>query len=136
MRNKTLTFFLFVGLFVLASFSAKAQSTATVYGKLTDTDNEPIEGVTISILGSPQAPELSDAGGNYSYSIPADKEVTIVFTSINHKPTQKTVKLAANQKTELNQSMIFKNTLIEVEVTDNNRFHPEQLLYKDQLLNF
>ncbi len=124
MREKELKFFLFVGIFLFLSINVWAQSTATVYGKIKDESNEPIEGVTVSIASSSQAPVISDAGGGYSIQITADKDVTIVFTSINHKQEQKTLKLSANQKFEFNKSLVFKNTLIEVEVTDNNRFHP------------
>ncbi len=118
--------FLFVFFFIFSSFVSVAQSTATIYGKITDADNEPIEGVTISILGSPQAPIISEANGTYSYTVPADKEVTIVFTNVNYTQEQKTIQLVANQKFQFNKSLIFKNNLGEVEVTDNNRFHPVQ----------
>ncbi len=124
MIAKLIRFFLFSGVLILSSFSVKAQNTATVFGKITDADNEPIEGVTISILGSPQPPIMSSSDGSYSYTVPADKEITVLFTSINHTPDQKTVKLTSNQKFELNKSLIFKNTFTEVVVTDNNRFHP------------
>ncbi|MGQ0827012.1 MAG: TonB-dependent receptor [Bacteroidota bacterium] len=99
-----------------------AQNTATVFGKITNTDNEPVEDVSVSILGSPQAPVYTNKNGEFTYSIPADKEVIIVFYSLSHIQQQRTVQLKPNERLEMNRVITFKNQITTVEVTDNNRF--------------
>jgi len=108
--------------FIFCSFYAVSQSTATVYGKITDEENDPIEDVTVSILGSSHAPAYTNAKGEYKFTIPADKEITIVFYSISHTQWQRTVKLSPNEKLELNHTLVFKNQFKEIEVIDENRF--------------
>ena len=82
----------------IASLTIVAQKTATVYGVINDDSNNPIEDVSISVSGSSQAPVYTDKKGAYSYLIPAEKEVTIVFSSLSHKVTKQIVKLSENEK--------------------------------------
>ncbi len=107
---------------MFACVSAYSQNTATVFGRITNNENEPIEDVSISILGSSQVATFTNKSGEYSYSIPADKDVVIVFYNINHLQEQKSIRVAANQKLELNKTLVFKNNIKEIEITDNNRF--------------
>ncbi len=107
---------------IISSFCAFSQSTATVYGKITDEENDPIEDVTVSILGSAHSPTYTNSKGEYKFTVPADKEITIVFYSISHSQWQRTVKLAPNEKLEINHSLVFKNEFSTIEVVDENRF--------------
>ncbi len=124
MKRKASTYFqtLFFSIIFYSSFSALAQNTATVYGKISDTDKEPLEDVGISILGSAQAPAYTDKKGKFSYTIPANQEVILVFFSMSHKQQQQTVKLSPNEKMEINKALVFNNLIKEVEVSDGNRF--------------
>ncbi|MCK6649666.1 MAG: TonB-dependent receptor plug domain-containing protein [Bacteroidia bacterium] len=111
--------------FILSFFVGNvlyAQSTATIYGKILGEDNDPVEDVSISILGGTQAPAYSNAKGEYSYKIPTDVELTIVFYSISHFQEQRVVKLAPNEELEINRILKFKNQITTVEVTDENRY--------------
>lgn len=112
-----LLFFLF-----LSSFAALAQDTATVFGKITNAENLPLGDISVSIFGSPQPPVYTDQNGEYSYTIPADQEVVIVFYSLTYKQEKRTVKLAPGERLELNRALTFKNLIKEVVVTDGNRF--------------
>lgn len=114
--------FFFLSFFFLSSFVSTAQSTATIFGRITNSEKEPIEDVSISILGSPQAPVYTDKNGEYTYTIPADKEVTIVFYNLSHNKEQRTIQLKPDEKLELNTSLVFKNQISTVEVTDASRF--------------
>lgn len=118
---KLKTKYLFLAFFVFAVHFVSAQSTATVYGKVTDTDNEPLEDISISVLGGTQAPVYTNDRGEFSYTIPADKEVTIVFYSLSHTREQRTVNLKPGEKLQISASLKFKNLLVETEVTDHNR---------------
>jgi hypothetical protein len=102
--------------------SSYSQKTASVFGKITDGEGAPVEGVSISILGSSQALTITGPTGEFSYTIPADKEVTIVFNHINYKQIQRTVKLAPDEKLNIGRAMEFKNIFDIVVVTDQNRF--------------
>lgn len=113
---------LFLSILFLTSYSALAQNTATVYGKVTDTEKEPLEDVGISILGSAQTPVYTDSKGKYSYTIPADQEMTLVFFSLSHKKEEVKVRLKPNEKLELNKALIFDNQIKEIEVSDATRY--------------
>lgn len=109
-------------LFFLLTLSSYSQNTASVFGKITDGEGGPVEGVSISILGSSQALAITSPTGEFNYTIPADKEVIIVFNHINYKQVQRTVKLAPSEKLNIGRAMEFKNIFDIVVVTDQNRF--------------
>jgi len=106
----------------MISLFATGQTTAIVFGKISNADNEPIEDISISILGSTQAPVYSSKSGEYSYTIPANEDVTVVFYSLSHKREEFKLRLAPNEKKELNKTLVFNNQFKEVVVTDGNRF--------------
>ncbi len=124
MKIKNNIFFYFLVLNFLSFFSviSFAQNTATVFGKIIDEEHEPIQDVSISILGLSSTPTYSNENGKYSYTIPANKEVTIIFLNINYKQEQVTVNLKPNEKVEINKTITFKNTIKEVEVVSESRF--------------
>lgn len=121
-KNTVYVGFIFLSVLVFISFTLKAQTTSTVYGKITDTEGEPLENITVSILGSSQPPIYSDDKGKYEYSIPANTEVTLVFSSINYTQFQRKLKLTPGEKKELNHAMVFKNNIGVVEITDEGRY--------------
>jgi hypothetical protein len=114
--------FFFIGVLVFISFIASAQNTAAVFGKITDADGAPVENVTISILGSPQAPVYSNEQGIFEYTVPSNTEITIVFSSINYNQFRQKINLAAGERKQLNHAMVFKNNIDLVEVTDAGRY--------------
>lgn len=124
MKNNNILYFrlLIASVFLLLSFKIPAQNTATVFGKITDTDGNPAENVTISILGSAQTPVYSTDKGKYEYTVPANTEFTLVFSSINYIQHQRKLKLAEGEKKEINYAMVFKNTIGVVEVTGEGRY--------------
>jgi TonB-dependent Receptor Plug Domain len=107
---------------LLFSASLFAQKTATVFGKITDQEKEAIEGVSISVLGLSQPATITSNTGQYNYQVPADKEITLVFYSINHVQEMLKLTLIPDEKREVNKAMVFKNNMAAVEVTDKNRF--------------
>ena len=124
MKKKTFNpfnFFLFCFLFFTSS-AIFAQGTATVYGRITNSDNEPLEDISISILGSSQAPIYTNKKGEFSYSVPANQQLIIIFYSLGHKQEQHSVKLAPGEKLDLSRSIAFTNQMKEVEVSDGSRF--------------
>ena len=124
MKKKSATYFKFVFSFFISllSFSVNAQSTATVYGKITDPNGQPVEDVSVSILGAAQAPVYTDKNGDYIYIIPANKDLIIAFFRVGHIQDQRAVNLKPDEKLEINKSMRFI-TMGVIEVIDQqNRF--------------
>lgn len=113
---------LFVSFFVFLFNSASAQDSAMVSGKLTNSGNEPIEDISVSIFGSSQAPVYTDKNGEYTYSVPANREIVLVFYSLSYRRQEVKLLLAPGEKKVLNRTLIFSNQFKPVEVTDGNRF--------------
>ncbi len=115
--------FLFLWIFILVTSSLFSQNTATVFGKVTNIDNQPIEDVSISILGSSQSSTFTNAKGEFEYTIPADEEVIVVFYHLNFIQTQRKIKLANGEKLDISRKINSKElTITTVEITDGNRF--------------
>jgi hypothetical protein len=108
--------------FIFFSTAAFSQNTATVYGKITNSEGEPLEDISVSILGSSLAPVYTSKSGEYSYEIPANEDLVIVFYSLSHKREEIKVRLAPGEKKLLSKSMVFSNQFKEVVVTDGNRY--------------
>lgn len=99
-----------------------SQNTATVYGRVMDIDNEPVEDVSISVFGGSQAATQSNRNGEFSYIIPADTQITIVFNSLSHNQEQVIVRLAPGEKRKVSTYLKLKNTFKEIVIVDENRF--------------
>ena len=109
--------------FITLSFVSLSQNTATVFGKITDDEGQPVEDVSVSIFGSPASPVFTNSKGQFTYSIPAGVDVIVVFNNINLKQEQRTVKLNPGEQLDISKKMTPKGTtLIVTEVTDQNRF--------------
>ncbi len=115
-------FYFLLNILFFASFSAFSQSTATVFGKITDTEGTPVENVSVSILGSPQLPVYTNNKGLFEYTIPANTELTLVLNSINYIQYKRKLTLAPGEKKEINHSMTFKNNMGVVEVSGEGRY--------------
>ncbi|MCX6294984.1 MAG: TonB-dependent receptor plug domain-containing protein [Bacteroidetes bacterium] len=108
---------------ILSSTFLFSQNTAIVFGKITDSENQPIEDLGISILGASQSPVFTDSKGEFSYSIPAGVDVIIVFNNINFTQVQRTINLAAGERLDISRKMSSRGVTIGiVEITDENRF--------------
>ena len=114
---------IFLWIFVVLSIKSYSQNTATVFGKITDNENEPIEDVSISILGSSQSSVFTNAKGEFNYTIPSNTDVTLVFYHLNFSQVQRTVKLSSGEKLDISKRLTSKElTIGVVEITSENRF--------------
>ena len=115
--------YILLSFFTAFSFVSFSQTTAIVFGKITDSENQPIEDVSVSIFGSAIAPVFTNSKGEFRYDIPANADVVIVFNNINFTQSQKTVRLSPGEKSDISKQMASKVlTTGIVEVTDQNRF--------------
>ncbi len=73
-------------LFLLACVgSITAQSTATVFGRITDaSDDQPIELVTVFVKGQSKG-VTTDERGNYAIQVPANQRITLGFHRLAYK---------------------------------------------------
>lgn len=90
---------LFVVLQLLLSVSVLfAQNTITVTGKVTDSKNETVPGVSVLVKGTTQG-TITDLEGNYSLS--TDPQATLVFSFIG----METQEIAVNSRPSINVQM-------------------------------
>ncbi|MGZ4058314.1 MAG: TonB-dependent receptor [Bacteroidia bacterium] len=109
--------------FILISFASFSQNTATIFGKITDSEGQPVEDVSVSIFGSSQAPAFTNQKGEFTYVIPAGADVVVVFNNINFTQEKRTLNLKAGERLEINRKMTSKQITTDViTVTDQNRF--------------
>ena len=115
MKIKNLLFtiaLLFIGNFVFAQF-------ARVKGIILDENNNPVENVNISYQTKST---ITNSNGFYSFTIPANKKITLIFTHISLKKTTATLELKANEDFEFNVTMNDNaEQMGEVIVTAKNR---------------
>ena len=115
MKIKNLLFtiaLLFIGNFVYAQF-------ARVKGIILDENNNPVENVNISYQTKST---ITNSNGFYSFTVPANKKITLIFTHISLKKTTATLELKANEDFEFNVTMNDNaEQMGEVIVTAKNR---------------
>lgn len=125
LKKKTNIFkvFILVSIFLSCFSFAGAQNTATVFGKLLNTEGKPIEDVQVSVFGTSLAPVYTDKYGNYQYTIPAGKEIEIVFYNLSYNLQKKMLNLQPGERFEINVSLSLNSKMIlhNVEITDNIR---------------
>jgi hypothetical protein len=94
--------------------------TATIFGTVTDSDGEPVQDVQIVVLEDAKNITTTDKKGNYSLSIPSDKNITISIYNMSYKQLNKKINAKANEKISLNASLDSKEFQV-VEIVAENR---------------
>jgi hypothetical protein len=107
-------------LLLTLSFYSFGQSTAIVYGTVTDAANRPVEQVTVSVFGLALKPASTDRQGNYELQVPADTTITIVFSNLSFRQKRRNITANPGDRIHLNQSLQM-NTMDTVEVVTSNR---------------
>lgn len=106
--------------------------TARIKGVILDEFNAPIENVSIKVG---ETGTVSNKNGFYLLEVPANKEITIVFSHVTFKNTVITVTLKSNEDFELNPVLNAKVTQIgEVVVTGNNKKRVEGITTIDPVI--
>ncbi|WP_233589290.1 carboxypeptidase-like regulatory domain-containing protein [Flavobacterium sp. RSP46] len=104
--------------FFLLSLTAVAQ-TARIKGVILDENNQPVASVNVSYSGSGTS---SNQNGFYALKVPANKQITLVFTHVSLKKITVTFVLEPKEEREFNPVMTNrKEQMGEVIVTTNNR---------------
>lgn len=71
--------------------------TATVYGNVRNEANQALVAVSIKVSGSSNG-KFTDEAGNYEFTIPADKEINISFSSLGYENFERKVNLKTGQR--------------------------------------
>ena len=104
------------------SFGKILSQEAIIQGKITaDETFLAIEDVQISIEGTSISPVFSDVDGKYRMTVPAEKEIILVFNNLSYETTKKKLRLKTGEELTLNLKLKFKNLLQEVTKREENR---------------
>lgn len=107
-----------VFIFVFLSLTLSAQ-TARIKGVILDKNNQPVENVNVSYSSGGTR---TNENGFYNLKIPANQQVTLVFTHVSLKKITVIFSLDANEQKEFNPVMSDQEEQMgEVIVTSNNR---------------
>lgn len=107
-------------LFVILSLSALAQHlpTATVYGKVTDEQNHPIEMANV-VVTELLVGQTTNARGAYELKLLSDTTLTINFSFVGYEPKQVPVRLKAGESRKLDVKLKSTMTnLPDVDISD------------------
>ena len=105
-------------LFALITTLGYAQGTATVFGRITDSQNKAIEGVNVAMLGTSIGTSTAQ-DGTYRLSFPSDSTFTLVFSHISFLPMKREIRLDDGEELKVNPTLRTKTqTFIEVVVED------------------
>jgi len=118
-----------VPLILFCSLKIRAQ-TAQIIGKIKDTEGIVIEHAAIGVKENAGYSCYTDSEGNYTLTVPADKNITVLINSINHQNASKKFFLKPNEIQNWSPVLIFKNELGAVEVTDN-KTRTEEIFHID-----
>ena len=103
--------------FLLATTLITAQ-TATVKGVLKTNGKTPIEGVAITYLNTGTT---SDENGEYELKIPANTEITLIFSHISYNTFDKIVKLQKNKTLQFSPVLEPKTEVIDEVILKDNK---------------
>jgi hypothetical protein len=107
-----------VFLFIFLSLTLSAQ-TARIKGVILDKNNQPVENVNVSYSSGGTR---TNENGFYNLKIPANQQVTLVFTHLSLKKITVIFSLDANEQKEFNPVMSDQEEQMgEVFVASNNR---------------
>ena len=114
------TYRLLIPLFLLACIgTATAQSTATVFGRVTDaSDEQAIELVTVFVKGQGKG-VVTDERGNYAIQVPANQRVTLGFRRLAYKESSADVlALASGARFGLDVALASVESNLEVTIRE------------------
>jgi len=125
MLNRLRFFLMLPAIWLLVS-GAYAQENGKVIGKITDAAGKPLEFVSISIPGSPGG-VTTDSRGNFELSIPANRNITLVISSIGYLKETVILKLAPNEKRLLDRSLHESTTILPDVIVEDKQLRTTNL---------
>ena len=117
-----LTVFIFL-LFAMLSSSAQKKS-AYLSGKVIDENEDPLSGVSVTILGKQNGIITSDSG-TYSIKVPAEKAFALVFSHSGFRDEQKNFYLSEGEEDKLTVRLTRIGKTLETVVINNEKERKE-----------
>ncbi len=114
-------------LITLSGFSQK--KAAYVSGKIIDENENPLPGVTITILGK-QKGIISSDSGTYRIRVPAEKAFALIFSSTGYRDEQKNFYLSENEEEQLTVKLERNGKTLQTVVINDKRERTETGLVK------
>lgn len=115
---------------LFATLSSSAQKkTAFISGKVIDENEDPIGGVTVTILGKQNGILASDSG-IYRIKVPAEKAFALIFSHAGFHDEQKNFYLSDGEEEQLTVKLIRSSKILETVVVKNNKDQDETGLIK------
>lgn len=114
-------FYKYLSFIVIYSISqvAKSQEFGIVKGKMYDENNRTIELVNIAVKDYPLG-TISDASGKYKLKIPANVQLTIIYSCIGFTSKERNIKVNGAEEIELNEILIKSiKEITEVAIIDD-----------------
>jgi hypothetical protein len=95
---------------------ANAQDRGLVSGQLTDANGIDIENSFVTYIGSTSPPIITNKYGRYELSIPADQDVTLIFSNLEKgfRKKMQVIRVGAGQKAELNVILELNGTAVVI----------------------
>jgi hypothetical protein len=100
MNKITHLFFILILIFPVFELSAQT-SNATLWGKVTDENDNPIELVNVSLRSYPFG-TITNKKGEYLLRIPSGRDVSVVYSMIGYEMVEKQLLLSSETTQELN----------------------------------
>ena len=96
----------FISFFISAiSF---AQSFGTLTGTVKDSSGRNLDNITVVVEEDQKYNTSTDASGHFTLKVPADKKITIVFSSLNTVPYRGRISVKPNETISINQTVSLK----------------------------
>ena len=102
--RSTKSIFIFFLLFLSVTHLFAQSNNATLFGKVTDQNGNPLEQANIS-LKSTTIGTFSNRDGAYLLRIPAKKPIVIVFSMVGYTPVEKSITAGEEQRIEMKVSL-------------------------------
>ena len=119
--------FIFLALATFSSFAQKKASYVT--GKVIDENEDPLGGVTITILGKQNGILASDSG-TFRIKVPSEKAFALVFSHTGFHEEQKNFYLSEGEEERLTVRLTRSNKTLETVVVTGNKDRNETGLIK------
>jgi hypothetical protein len=89
-------------LFLISGFASFAQGFGTVKGTAKDSSGRKLDFITVVVYEDQKYATSTDNSGNYSLQVPANENLTLVFSSINTLPARQKFIIGPNQTMVIN----------------------------------
>ena len=119
----------FIFLFFAMQSSFAQKKTGYVSGKVIDENEDPLSGVSVTILGKQNGIVTSDSG-TYRLKVPARKAFALVFSHSGFRDEQRNFYLSENEVEELTVKLMRINKTLETVVVSTEKERKETGLIK------